>query len=1440
MTFVRLVISIVTAGIALAVGGDQCAKAQVSSTRNVNSGTSDWFNASAWDNGVPSNPGDSALLLLAPRTNATLQLGSSITLEQLSIVGYHSINLAGAGPLLFRTDGVGELSINVTPQTGLLTTTISVPVSLSEGDALQVNVAASGMLQWNGAITSEAGDLIKQGDGILRLDGNNLLWGGELIVEGGSAVVLSNSALGNLDAGATIRSGSMLTLEQSSSEWLTFDSGTIHVRHITLSGPISLVGTGVIHRPRNPLITDRGVTFESSLGPTTISGSISGPGDLVLNNESRDQLNLTGTNSHTGHTYINAGQVFATNATSLGTGDGGTTIRGGRLILQAPTEERFRVEGGLLDFAAGDFVTPHPIAVAGGDVLFPNRPSIATPIVVDAPGGGINGRSSATSFTGGSTGAGNLRIANLTVDAPLAHDGELILDGVILNVANTFTGNTKLIDNATINHRNALGTATTAILVEEGSLTLNVIPVGDRGYIIKRGNLHVNVAGSINGPITLGGTFEASISGIGTFNGPIDYVTTPGGGRAHLASGTFNGPIRGTTELSIGGSSHSVVLNGASDLQGHTRIVNGTVIANHPHALNHASTHIETGTLEMNTTVSQPILMTVRTFGNESGTLRLNRAQEFNTPWVLHAGRIEPTVEVGMSRLILLGSEAPARVESSGGGSYRIDGELVSAGGGELAGKVKGDGDILLTGNTLNLSGDLSQFTGDFHVHNGTLNIGTALGFTAPHVLNPTSELHVYPGGTLSWANDTSSGEVVIANDIYLHNAHGSHGYRAALTRYGNGSHTLAGRIDVGDEGSTIDGSFAITGTLAGRNLTIRDNGLSIYSPQNQLRGVVRASGSGLGLSDNGEFHGLDAIILDRGGTLTFGPAADFDRLGDTTQIVSEGGHISLVSDRNATTGETLGNLHLKQGSTRIFVSSDHGSRPAALSIQTLTRDPGAILRFGQAGFLNSTRVLGGPTLEHGIIGPWAVTASGFATLATDGMVSTKTATAFSDINSAGSQNHVIVTGNQSLAADKSIASLQHNEDGTLRSLNLNGHELTVLSGGVFRSQEITNGRLTAGVSADAELVFHHGHRVSADIVDNAGGGSVALVVSSTGLRVSGNNSYTGGTWVVGTEYYTSKNATLTIESLSAIPANDRVYVDNGVYEMQPLSSGEVFLDELHLRNGGYVSGSFLAPLNVGQMFLEDGTINALLQGDGAIVKRTDGGVDFSNSRGDNFTGTVTVQDGVLSIQHRTLPQATFIVEGGQLDLTGDPGSSNNVVLKGGTLGAGYFNGMVDVQSDSAIFHNGFTIFRGMITGSGDLTIRGLQTVHDRYVGFFGDASGYSGDVRIESGSLRVGTPSNAGTGVITVEPSGQLILGADYYDDPPTVLANEIHLRGGRLYATPPWNGSLPGLASPTALSGEVFVHEEAFIGGIRLGVQNGAYLPALTFSGGLNLTNG
>lgn len=95
-----------------------------------------------------------------------------------------------------------------------------------------------------------------------------------------------------------------------------------------------------------------------------------------------------------------------------------------------------------------------PIEAAGGDVHFQNGGVVvvSTPIVVDGGNGGVNGPGSTASFTGGSSGVGNLRVAKFSVDAPLAHQGDLTLSDVKLNVANSYTGATIVAGTAELNH----------------------------------------------------------------------------------------------------------------------------------------------------------------------------------------------------------------------------------------------------------------------------------------------------------------------------------------------------------------------------------------------------------------------------------------------------------------------------------------------------------------------------------------------------------------------------------------------------------------------------------------------------------------------------------------------------------------------------------------------------------------------------------------------------------------------------------------------------------------------------------------------------------------------------------------------------------------------------------------------------------------------------
>jgi len=629
------------------------------------------------------------------------------------------------------------------------------------------------------------------------------------------------------------------------------------------------------------------------------------------------------------------------------------------------------------------------------------------------------------------------------------------------------------------------------------------------------------------------------------------------------------------------------------------------------------------------------------------------------------------------------------------------------------------------------------------------------------------------------------------------------------------------------------NGGVNLAGSVVGSNLRLQSGGFTLTAMQENLRGTLHVDeGALLSIEEGGALKGISEILLSNGSTLSMPASTSTDRIQDSATVRSQGGHISLLSNRLTPTFETLGTLQLESGYTSIVASSDHGSLAVGLTLNDIVRQNGTVLHFREVGPVTTTKIGNVTKFDDEMIGAWAVTRNGFASVNEAGFLGTLAHNKTS-ISSATAADHVFLENSEILSADATIASL-HSERQD-EPIDLGGHKLTIVSGGMFRTASISNGQLTAGNGNNAELIVHESSgTISADIIDNPTGGSVALVINSAGTRLAGNNSYSGGTWVIGSEYYPSTNATAIIESLSAIPANDRVYVDNAVYEMQALTSGEVAFDELHIRNGGFVSGSFLAPLSVQQMFLEDGRINAKLAGNGSIIKRTDGTVDFTNSEGDDYDGKVTVQEGLLSLNYDTLPNADFFVEGGRLQVSSSRSLSNSIVLDGGAF-EGNSNGEIQVLSDSILYSNGFTTVRGALNGNADLTVQGtLDRRYNSYVGIFGDASQFSGNWNIESGSLRIGAPGSAGTGEIHVSPGARLILGSDRETSPPTIVNNTVHLRGGTLISTLPTRG---GATPPASTTGDVFVAEEAYIGAIRFGNVAGEVVPGLSFEGRLIL---
>ncbi len=161
----------------------------------------------------------------------------------------------------------------------------------------------------------------------------------------------------------------------------------------------------------------------------------------------------------------------------------------------------------------------------------------------------------------------------------------------------------------------------------------------------------------------------------------------------------------------------------------------------------------------------------------------------------------------------------------------------------------------------------------------------------------------------------------------------------------------------------------------------------------------------------------------------------------------------------------------------------------------------------------------------------------------------------------------------------------------------------------------------------------------------------------------------------------------------------------------------------------------------------------------------------------------------------------------------------------------GHFQGAINVLSNSTLDHaSGITVLYGALSGEANLAIQGASDFIDHYVGLFGDASQFTGDLRVESGTLRIGSTARLGAGEIHVGEGAQLLLGASQSGSTRSVVPRDIHLTRSSLYASPPM-----GL-----VTGDVYVYDWAFLGANTYGTVNNQTVPGLKLEGAVLLDDG
>ena len=1439
--FQKLILaSCATLVVCLSASDDQrCFGQETTWTSTASSGN--WFEASRWNNGIPNAAG--AIAKIPTGVTLSVQLNQQATLGQLQVFGPRVVTISGSGPLMFDRPGVDPAVFQlVTPTSGTIAATVSTSISTAVSEQLLLDLGQSTTLALSGGFTSTAGNVTKSGAGALTLSGGSANWGGRFFVTGGTTTVTQASAFGLANSNTVVSNGAVLTLPLVVAEPMELNNGTL-VSNVsttaTFTLPIQLAGNGAI---RN----------SSATTTANFNGIIDGPGNLTIQNNSNGALVIGGSNTYLGHTFVSGIGVRAVHASSFGSALEGTTVQSGALSVEALTNEKFLVQNGTLTFTSALATYNHAVTLdySNAKLVLPSSATLPVPVVVQAGGGTVQFPGSNQTWTGGSSGVGNLRLnGSVKVNTPLLHQGSLTIQGAALNVANAYAGETIVVGNSSVNHVGALETSPRVRIQQSSTLTLNSVPDNDPDFVLETGNLEVNsFTGPINGSITFAGGGTPTVKGHAIYNGAIHLDTTSG--NAYLRDGTFNGTMSGSGNVAMGATDTTVTINGNNTYTGISR-VSGPVTATTSHALGsaiHATVVGGDGILNLQAPSDEPIFVIPRGILNVnapvsimprlaqgdvgtayrgSQTVMMNVPTTHHVFYNLHEGLLQLNADTTIDKIEILNGGSLVANQATLTTSAEIGLEM-----GSLEGHVVGASAVRKTTNEYARIGSLPGFDGDVIVEKGILQIDAddALGTPA----KPT-----YVQGSRDTAL-VMRGELTIRDDIFLNNAKGIDNNGGLRLDYAFFPQTLnvnmQGRLDLGAIGSTIGGASSsvlnINGPLTGGSLTTigPDFLIQLNTAQSTYTGPTLVREGTLSLAGNGRLSNTSAIVLyddldSEKGQLYIDNSAGIlsDRVADSIPIEFRGGLLRVQDLGN----ERFGSFAFDEGES---VVEGQGN----LSAGTVSRQAGSTAFF----FLHSSVPIDNAPAAINNVLPWMIVRDSFSPIGYDsfgtvvsGKIQSLPASAYvSNINTAAPSDNVLIAGVNSLTSDKSINALAFQGSG---SLNLGTHTLQVQSGGIIIGYggKIENGKLTAGIGSN-ELIFHSSGQISADIIDS-GQGPVDVTISpaaaSYNFSLSGSNTYTGTTHV--------NTGSILFTTPQSIPVGADLQITGGNVSLSFTNAVLTQLGSVRIAYDGLLKGNNSGTLSLDDLLIEEGSfLPGKLVGNAPIVKRTPGTGSVSALTNSTYTGDLTVEGGRLKVTG--LGSAHFFVQGGTLEL---PTGTNPIALAGGALEYLYLTGNISVTAPSRIIAqprgNASNYgLAGSFQGPGDLTFENRPVPGDLNsvvnvsaaappAFLRGHSPAFSGNVTIDTAIVSLTFEDSLGTGGISVRPGGTLVLSPPQngFAEAKLDLPNTVYLSGGELAGT-------TSSYRPQRLIGDLYVSGNSRIGTLEVAgtthLANGSHL--------------
>lgn len=1227
--------------------------------------------------------------------------------------------ISGSGG--FTKDGSGQTDLNGTNTYQGTTTVNNGALILNGGSAILdtgrvvVNGGAFGIFNdetigslagTGGFVSSSAGS----GTNRLTVGGNDqsTSYAGDLRNNGANGLF----ALGKIGTGTLT-----LTANNSFSGGTTISGGTLQIGN---GGTTGTIGSGAI-------VNNAALVFNRS-NNLTVSNVISGSGSLTK--EGAGNLTLSGANSYSGLTTVNAGTLTVTNAEALGTGAGGTVVASGASLHLL----------GAIDFTT-EAVTINGFGAFNSGAL---RSSV-----------GSNGFS-ATAVTLGS-------------DARINSDFELSLNSVIGGGnALTLGGTGRLFINNNMSGVTSLTTDGTGIkFVRAGgptgatTVTNGVLVVDMGGSLSDTALVTVEAPGIIRfgASDTIGG-----LTGTGVFEILSGELTTG----ANNASTTFAGVLGGSGGLIKTGTG-IFTLSGLNFHSGTTTISGGTLqIGNGGTGGELGSGNVVNNTALVfnrsnNFTVSNVISGSGSLTKQGAGTLTLSGASSYTGLTTVSQGTLL------VSNVAGLGTAA--------GGTLVEDGASLA-----FTNSARYDIQDIITINGAGVNGE------------GALQgRGFDVVIANPLVLGSNSTVGLYSGVmTLNGVNglDRNLTLNAVANTTMLINGNLALG-TGTLTKTGSGNLTIFDANTWTGNFNILAGNVQIADGLSGINAAIGDNarvtlngGRLRFVQSETIGSLAGAAGSIVGdfnlgrtltFGGNNEsqiFDGqiVEALSIVKTGFGVISLTGDNTYSGTTTIL---GGTMRIGN--GGTTG-TLGTGNVVNNAALIFNRSNDLTAANAISgTGSLTKQgTGTLTLTGNSSYSGTTTISGG-TLQIGNGGTTGAIGNGAivnnATLAfnrSDNLTVTNGITGSGSLVKSGAGNLTVSSSinlDGGLTVNAGTLTLTGNNNNLGQTASINGG-LEIQNGGRLRN---TFGRIgvNAGQSGTAIVTGTDSRWTVSEGLQIGLFGTGALTISAGGSTVAnsppglislsvGNSAGGQGTVLVTGAGSLSQNA--------------------GQIQIGRFGEGS-----LTIADGGIVRSTFTTPDLPSSIF---GTF----AGSRATVVVTGAGSRYDNAGllviGREGSAALTIADGGV-VEASGIFMATRAISTSTLNFGAAEGSA---AIAAGTLTTPTitFGGLSETGTGTIVFNHTNTDFElaAAISGIGTLRQIAGTTI------LSGASGGFTGTTQVTGGTLQVigtlggavnvtgGTLGGTGTfdGAVTIGNGGTLAAG----QSPGTMTVASLALEAG------------------------------------------------------------